>query len=161
VDDVEIDIVDPADEDAQACLGAYFAELDQRFATGYDPTRSRPAPPEDMRPPAGLFLVARRHGEALGCGGLKFHGNGRSELKRMWVAPTARGLGVGRLLLEQLEWQAAERSSTLVQLDTNHVLVEAIGMYRACGYVQVPAYNDEPYADRWFEKRLTPSQDRS
>jgi ribosomal protein S18 acetylase RimI-like enzyme len=66
-----------------------------------------------------------------------------------------RGLGIGRRLLRELEQRAAQSESRVVRLDTNATLVEAIAMYRANGYVEVPAFNDEPYANHWFEKTLS------
>jgi DNA-binding MarR family transcriptional regulator len=151
---VEIDAVDPAQQHAQHCLQAYFAELDQRFDAGFDPTQSLPLDLDEMRPPAGVFCLATLGGEPIGCGGLKFHGGEPTELKRMWVDPTARGLGVGRRLLNELESRAAASGSDVVRLDTNETLTEAIAMYRSAGYREIDAFNDEPYAHRWFEKRL-------
>ncbi len=151
---VELDPVDPASQHAQHCLREYFAELDHRFEAGFDPAHSLPAEPDEMRPPTGVFVVASLHDEPIGCGALKFHGDEPTELKRMWVAPTARGLEVGRRLLQKLEWQAVEHGSHTIRLDTNGALAEAVAMYRSAGYREVAAYNDEPYADHWFEKRL-------
>jgi DNA-binding MarR family transcriptional regulator len=151
---VEIDVVDPTHHHAQHCLREYFLELDRRFPTGFDPAGSLPAPPEEMRPPAGLFLVATLRDEPIGCGGLKFHGDEPTELKRMWVASSARGLGVGRRLLAELERRAAAHGSHTIRLDSNGALTEAIAMYRSAGYVPIEAFNAEPYADHWFEKRL-------
>jgi DNA-binding MarR family transcriptional regulator len=151
---VEIDAVDPADQHAQHCLREYFAELDHRFEMGFDPAHTLRADPDEMRPPAGVFVVASLHDEPIGCGALKFHGDEPAELKRMWVAPTARGLGVGRRLLHDLERRAAEHGSHTIRLDTNGALAEALAMYRSAGYRQVAAFNDEPYADHWFEKHL-------
>lgn len=79
-----------------------------------------------------------------------------AELKRMWVAPTARGLGLGRRLLAELEAHAAASRVRVLRLETNRALDEAIGLYRAAGYREVPAFNDEPYAHHWFEKTLGP-----
>jgi GNAT superfamily N-acetyltransferase len=151
---LEITVVDPARPAAQACLLAYFTELDRRFDTGFDPTISLPAETDEMRPPAGLFLIALLRGEPVGCGALKFHGDQPTELKRMWVAPSVRGLGVGRRLLEELERRAVGRGSSTIRLETNNALEEAIALYRSAGYTEVAAFNDEPYADHWFEKRL-------
>ncbi len=152
---IQIEVVDPADNQATFCLGEYFAELDARFDTGFDPAGSLPADPHDMRLPAGLFLLATLRGEPVGCGALKFHGRRPTELKRMWVSPSARGLGVGRRLLSELERRAAEHGAGVVRLETNRSLVEAIRMYRSAGYREVEAFNDETYADYWFEKRLS------
>jgi DNA-binding MarR family transcriptional regulator/GNAT superfamily N-acetyltransferase len=152
---VATDVVDPTHHHAQHCLREYYAELDRRFESGFDLSRSLPNDPDTMRPPAGLFLLASLRGEPIGCGALKFHGSKPTELKRMWVAPGARGLGVGRRLLTELEDRAIEHGgSRVVQLETNKALTEAIAMYRSAGYREVEAFNDELYGDHWFEKRL-------
>jgi GNAT superfamily N-acetyltransferase len=151
---IEIRVVDPAEPDAQHCLREYFAELDRRFDTGFDPAASRLPDPAEMRPPTGLFLVATRDGEPVGCGGLKLHDDEPAELKRMWVASSARGMGVGRRLLTELERQAKALGSRAVRLDTNRTLTEAIAMYRSSGYEEIDAFNDERYAHHWFEKQL-------
>ena len=153
-DALEITVVDPAQPAAQHCLREYFAELDRRFDAGFDPTTSLPAEPDEMRPPAGLFLVATLHGEPVGCGALKFHGDEPTELKRMWVASSVRGLGVGRQLLQELELRAVELGSSTIRLETNRTLEEAIALYRSAGYREVAALNDERYANHWFEKHL-------
>ena len=151
---VSLDVVDPASPAAQQCLRAYYRELDRRFPTGFDPGRSLPAAIDEMRAPVGAFLVAERRGEPVGCGALKFHPGVPTELKRMWVDPRARGLGLGRRLLDRLERHAAEHGSDVVRLETNASLTEAIALYGSAGYHEVPAFNDEAYADHWFEKRL-------
>jgi DNA-binding MarR family transcriptional regulator/GNAT superfamily N-acetyltransferase len=151
---VDIAPRDPGDDDARYCLHAYFEELNDRFEAGFDPALSISADADELRTPAGLLLVASLHGAPVGCGALKFHGRRPTEIKRMWVAPAARGLGIGRRMLDELERRAARSRSRVVRLETNRALAEAIGMYRAAGYVEVDAFNDEPYADHWFEKRL-------
>jgi ribosomal protein S18 acetylase RimI-like enzyme len=153
---VEIAPIDPAHPHAQHCLNAYFAELNRRFETGFDPTVGISATEHELRPPAGLLLVARRDGEPIGCGALKFHEAEPTELKRMWVDASARGLGLGRRLLSELERHAALHGARIVRLETNKSLVEAISLYRSTGYVEVARFNDEPYAHHWFEKQLTP-----
>lgn len=69
--------------------------------------------------------------------------------------PGARRLGLARRLLDALEREATERHLTVVRLDTHAVLTEARAMYRACGYTEIPRYDDNPYAGHWFEKRLS------
>jgi len=153
-DELEITVIDPDQPAARHCLREYFEELDRRFDAGFDPANSLPAEPDEMRPPAGLFLIAMLHGEPVGCGALKFHSDEPTELKRMWVASSVRGLGVGRRLLEELERQAVEEGSSAIRLETNKTLAEAIALYRSAGYHEVAAFNDERYADHWFEKYL-------
>jgi DNA-binding MarR family transcriptional regulator/GNAT superfamily N-acetyltransferase len=151
---VTIAPVDPEERDAVACLAAYYAELDGRSDTGFDPEAGISATPEELRLPRGLMLLARRHGEALGCGALKLHGAAPCEIKRMWVADAARGLGLGRRLLAELEDHARRHGARVAHIETNRVLGEAIALYRDAGYVEVPAFNDEPFADLWLEKTL-------
>ena len=150
-----------ATPDARSCLRAYFSELARRFDSGFDPARSISAGDEELTPPAGLLLVATLHSEPVGCAAVKFHDNAPAEIKRMWVAPAVRGLGLGRRLLTDLEAHAAARQVRTLRLETNRALDEAIGLYRAAGYREVAAFNDEPYADHWFEKSLrhSPSAD--
>lgn len=151
---VEVDVVDPAHRDAQLCVREYFDELGRRFDSGFDPALSIGAELDDLRPPVGAFLLATLRAEPVGCGALKFHGDEPAELKRMWVAESARGLGIGRRLLTELESCAAAHGASVIRLETNKTLTEAIGLYRSAGYREVDAFNDEPYAHHWFEKRL-------
>jgi DNA-binding MarR family transcriptional regulator/GNAT superfamily N-acetyltransferase len=151
---VRIDEVDPARPDAQRCLRAYVDELGHRFRGGFDPEQSISARLDELRPPAGAFLLATLRGEPVGCGALKFHGEEPTELKRMWVADTVRGLGIGRRLLEELERRTVSEGANVVRLETNETLTEAIALYRSAGYVEVDPFNDEPYAHHWFQKRL-------
>jgi DNA-binding MarR family transcriptional regulator/GNAT superfamily N-acetyltransferase len=147
-----IAVEDPRSATAAWCLERYFDELRARFEAGFDPGRSIPADADQLVPPAGVFLVARSCGQALGCGALKCGENG--EIKRMWVASAARGLGVGRCLLGALEDHARQLGIAVLRLETNRALHEAQALYRRCGYREVPAFNAEPYAHHWFEKRL-------
>jgi DNA-binding MarR family transcriptional regulator/GNAT superfamily N-acetyltransferase len=151
---VRVDVEDPASAGARFCIESYFAELDARFDAGFDPSQSISADVEELTEPAGLLLVARLRGEPIGCGALKLHGGEPAEIKRMWVAPAARGLGVGRRILNELEDHARRRGVGIVRLETNRTLREAGGLYRSSGYAEVEAFNDEPYAHHWFEKRL-------
>ena len=146
---------DPTNPDAQRCMQAYFDELDRRFEGGFDAGRSIPATVDDLVEPAGLLLLARVGGEAVAVGAVKFHGSEPAELKRMWVSSDARGLGIGRRLLVELEARAREHGALSARLETNRSLTEAIRLYRSAGYVEVPPFNDEPYAHHWFEKDLT------
>ena len=149
---VRFALEDPASADARWCMAQYFAELQARFETGFNPARSLPADAHELTPPAGALFIARLRGRPVGCGALKFHGSEPAELKRMWIASSARSLGLGRRLLQVLEQHAREAGATMVRLETNRALTEAIALYRRSGYVEVEAFNSEPYAHHWFEK---------
>jgi len=151
---VQVTVCDPRHPDARACLRAYFSELSHRFDGGFDPARSISADDGELTPPAGLLLVATLHGDPVGCGALKFHGKRPAELKRMWVAESARGVGVGRRILDELEAHAKEHGVRAIHLETNGSLTEAISLYRSAGYKEVAPFSSEPYAHHWFEKRI-------
>ena len=151
---VQIGVEDPTSADAQACFRAYFDELDARFDGGFDPGVSLPATAEELVEPAGLLLLARLDGAPVGAGAIKWHATQPAELKRMWVSAQARGLGIGRRILGELERRAREYGATAVRLETNQSLTEAIRLYRSAGYVEVAPFNDELYAHHWFEKDL-------
>ena len=152
---VQITSIDPEHPDAQYCLAEYVAELNRRSERGFDPSVGATALPHEVRPPAGEFFVAYLHGEAVGCGAVKHHEDAPAEIKRMWISPTARGLGLGRRLLERLETCARARGARVAHIETSAVLVEALSLYRSTGWVEVTAFNDEPFADHWLEKALT------
>jgi len=151
---VVIEPADPASTQARACIDAYLRELDERFETGFDASRGPSADPQELMPPSGVLLLARLDEEALGCGALKVLGGGVGEIKRMWVAPGARGLGIAQRMLDALESQARAMDVHTLRLDTNRTLLEARALYARNGYVEIPRYNENPYADHWFEKRL-------
>ena len=151
---VAVAVEDPRGAAARFCLDAYAAELAATFEGGFDTGRSRPVDPAALTPPRGLLLVARLHSEPIACGALKLPPGEPAEIKRLWVAPGARRLGVARRVLAELEAQAREAGADVVRLDTNRALRAATTLYRSSGYTEVPAFNDEPYAHHWFEKRL-------
>lgn len=151
---VQLILVSPTSPAAHQCLAAYFRELVERFEGGFDAAGGASALAREMVPPKGAFVLARIGGAVVGCGGFHSLGEGVAEIKRMWVAPRARGRGVARHMLRHLETLAREASVTTLRLDTNRVLIEARAMYLKEGYREIARYNDNPYADCWFEKKL-------
>lgn len=141
-----------ADPQAQACLAAYCAELGRRFGRPFAPAPD--ADPGAMAPPRGLFLLALAGGRALGCGGFRDHAPGIGEVKRLWIAPEARGQGLARRLMARLETEARAMGLRHLRLDTSRHLPEARALYLRDGWSEIPRYNDNPDADHWFEKRL-------
>ncbi|HET8622258.1 MAG TPA: helix-turn-helix domain-containing GNAT family N-acetyltransferase [Gemmatimonadales bacterium] len=144
--------VPPASAVARECLRRYFAELAERFEGGFDPAVSL-TPADEFAPPRGCFLIASLNGQPVGCGALRYYPD-VGEVKRMWVDASARGLGIGRRILGQLEARARKRGLRRVRLETNKALTEAQALYGSSGYREVSPFNDEPYAHHWFEKRL-------
>jgi DNA-binding MarR family transcriptional regulator/GNAT superfamily N-acetyltransferase len=151
---VQITEADAGGQDARWCIEQYFTELSQRFEMGFDPDQVLAVSPDELTPPNGLMLIAYLREEPIGCGGVKLLQNGISELKRVWVAPRARGLGLGRRLLLMLEDRARAAGMKTIRLETNRSLIEAISLYRQSGYEEVAAFNDEIHAHHWFSKQL-------
>lgn len=151
---VRFELEPPASRDAQWCLTQYYRELSERFEHGFDIGAALPVEQHEATPPGGALILARLNGRPIGCGIVKTPRGAPAYIKRMWVAADARGLGVGRRLLAELESHALSAGASVVQLETNKALTEAIAMYRRSGYVEVAPFNDERYAHHWFEKQL-------
>lgn len=127
-------------------IAALDADLDARYAHDDEgePDRSMlNVLDESVAPPLGTFLVAWQHGEAVGCGGLRPAPTGEAgvaEVKRMYVAPEARGGGVGRAILAGLEAAAAGLGYRRVILETGTRQAEAIALYESAGYRPIERY---------------------
>jgi len=154
VSGARVERVDPASQAARWCVSQYFAELANRFEGGFDPAKSIPADDAELIPPRGAFFVVTIDGEPVACGAVKSVSPGVGSIKRMWVAGSVRGLGLGRRILVALESQARDLGLTTLRLETNPSLVEAIRLYLSSGYAEVAPFNTDPYADHWFEKHL-------
>ncbi|MET8283729.1 helix-turn-helix domain-containing GNAT family N-acetyltransferase [Streptomyces sp. NPDC005132] len=149
---ITVESVDGASRDARDCLAGYAADIDERFPEGFDPAAL--VRPDEVSGDSGAFLVAYEEGRPVGCGALRLLESGVGEIRHVWVRPGARRLGLARRILHGLEQEAAGRGCAVVRLDTHEVLTEAQSMYRACGYEEIPRYDDNVYAAHWFEKRL-------
>ncbi|MBW1639157.1 GNAT family N-acetyltransferase [Microbacterium resistens] len=145
----------PEDPDAQEILSAYFAMRAAEFPGG---TYSPVAPsPSAFTEPVGVLLLAEHDGGVVGCGGIRLleHLDGRVyEVKHVFLRPETRGRGWGRHLLEELERRARAWEATALVLDTHHTLASAGHLYLRTGFVEIPAYNDNPNATRWYRKDL-------
>lgn len=145
---------DPASPQALACLAAYFADLARAFPGGFDPGPVAGWGLEDLRPPAGLFLIARDGADALGCVGLRRHDAATAEVKRLWVRVDRRGAGLAGRLMAAVEAGARARGCTRLVLDTSRHLPGAIAFYRRAGWAEVARYNDNPHAHHFFARAL-------
>ncbi len=152
--DLRFEEVDPTSREAAWCLEQYYRELRETFAEGFEPSKSVLADASAMRRPHGVFMIARRATEPVACGVVKLTSPRVAYIKRMWVAPSERGRGLGRALLTALEGKAMDLGCRTVQLETNRALAGAIRLYRAAGYQEVAPFNAEYYAHHWFEKML-------
>lgn len=143
--------VAPDDPMARQATDRYTAELADRFPDGFDPG---PLLPE----PGATYVVATSDGEPVAYGGIRplpdLPGD-TVEIKRMWVHGDWRGAGLGSRMLRHLEELARSHDHDRVVLDTNGTLDEAIAMYDRAGYRRIERYNDNPYAQLFFEKPLT------
>lgn len=144
----------PDSEDARRCLEAYVGEMHERF--DFSLLDTVPLENGDMIPPAGVLLLARRAAEPIGCCALRIHGPDLGEVKRMWIRKDVRGHGLGRRLLTNIEEYARSRGLKRLQLDTHGSLVEARSLYVSLGYAEIDAFNDNRYAEHWYEKPLVP-----
>ncbi len=149
-----LSIVDAGSEPARTALTHYFGELHARFSDGFDATTAFDEAAAGFNPPHGLFLLARLDGDIAGCGAVQFLDTDCAEIKRMWVDPRHRGVGLAKRLLARLELEVAAAGRTVVVLDTNEALTEAAAMYTRSGYERIERYNDNPYAHLWFAKHL-------
>jgi GNAT superfamily N-acetyltransferase len=150
-----ISVDDPA---ARTLLDAYFDERAAGFPAGPAAYRRTTPDAKQFTPPFGAFLVMDDGGIDAGCGGVRLLGNSDAgvcfELKHLWVAPPARGRGLGRELLAELEARAKGFGAQVLVLDTNASLAAAQALYQGAGYQEIPAYNDNPNATTWFGKSI-------
>jgi GNAT superfamily N-acetyltransferase len=146
--------VDPSDPVAQACLSAYYAELDRRFPQGFVVEASHDPVAELLVRPHGAFILAFDGDAAVGCVMLKGTCAEYAEIKRLWIAPSARGKGLARKLMDAAERIARELGVRLLRLDTHSALSDAVAIYRHWGWTKIPRFNSDPYAEVFFEKQL-------
>ncbi|TDC50108.1 GNAT family N-acetyltransferase [Jiangella ureilytica] len=146
---MEIRAVDPESPLARRCLAAYAAELRTRFPEGFDDGDLVAA--RELIPPAGRLLVA---GDGMGCAAVRTIGPRTGEIRHMWVHPDARGRGLGRRLLTELEQHARALTITTLHLGTHEVLTEALALYRSAGYEPTTPYGDTAHVHHWLTKRI-------
>ena len=144
---VTISAIPDDSPEALECLRSYAAELAVRFPEGYDES-ALIAPGS-----TGSFLVAREAGRPVGCVAW-CHADSAGEVRHLWVAVSARGLGLGRRLLEQIESSIAAHGLGVVRLGTHPALTEAIALYLSSGYREIPPYGSSPYDRLAFTKTL-------
>ncbi len=146
--------LEPADTDASGELQrAFFAEIVSRYP-GWDPDLSPSADPSELGPPTGAWVVAYVDGRPVGCGGLKAVDTETAEIRRVFLDESARGRGLAGKLMQELEMHARRLGYERVRLTTGNRQPEALGLFRASGYLEIPAFNRDPFAHHWMEKNL-------
>lgn len=158
---VTIDAISLDDPDAVLLVKALDADLTERYAGDGDAAGE----PDhamlnilgpDVAPPRGTFLVGRLDGEPVACGAIRRHDTTTAELKRMYVAPPARGRGIARRLLAELEGAARDLGYDRLILETGTRQPEAMALYESSGWTPIEnygAYRSSPLS-RCFEKSL-------
>lgn len=155
-----VDLMAPSTPAARQILRCYRDEILSRYygrqATDQEIDAAiREDPSDDLTLPHGALLVAHQDQALWGCAGLRFLPDRIGEVKRVFIAPAARCRGLGARLMGELECLAREHDLSTLRLDTRRDLIEARRLYTRLGYQEVPAFNDNPYADQWFTKTLT------
>lgn len=149
----------PDTDDSRWVLRAYFEDLASRYyrrpATGGEIDAAMAEDPsDDLTPPRGLFLLAYGDSGVIGCAGLRMLPGRLGEVTRLFVIPSARRLGLGARLLDEVEQAALARGVSRLRLDTRSDLMEARRLYESRGYLEVPPFNNGRYAEHWFERTL-------
>jgi GNAT superfamily N-acetyltransferase len=121
---------------AQELVGRVQQEYVQRYGGPDGATVT----PEEFLPPAGVFLIAEVDGVPAGCGAWRTVGDGRAEMKRVYVEPAFRRRGLARVLVDALEADAAHAGIRTLELNTGHEQPEALALYAALGYTPVPGF---------------------
>jgi GNAT superfamily N-acetyltransferase len=150
----EFRLADPADPAARELVRAMEEEIETLYADRPGTIHSVPAPVEQMRPPAGAFVLVVEADEPVGCGGVKPLGETTCEIKRMYLRPEVRGRGIAAGLLAALEVRARGLGYSHVRLDTGDRQGAAKYLYESRGYREIPDYNGNTAARHWYEKAL-------
>jgi GNAT superfamily N-acetyltransferase len=151
--EIELEATDRGDPEVRVLYDAFIREADGPLEIDLE-AEIAAGPPPDLMPPGGVLLIARVGGEPAGLGGVRHLDSDVAEVKSMYVAPAHRGRGLARALLGGLEEIARRHGCAAARLDTSDYLTDAIALYRAAGYREVPDYNGNPKASLWFERQL-------
>jgi GNAT superfamily N-acetyltransferase len=153
--DLKLEPTSLDDPDALGLFDPFIREADGPLDVELDIEAEIAAgPPRDLTPPGGVLLLARLDGEPAGLGGVRHLETDVAEVKTMYVDPAHRGRGLARAILAELEAIARAHGCRATRLDTSDYLTGAVALYRAAGYREVPAYNDNIKANLWFERQL-------
>lgn len=148
-------VIVPADP-RESSIRVLIMELDTYQAALYPAGSNHLLDIETLAQPQMRFFSVRVDDEVLGCGGIWLHDD-YAEIKRVYVAPKARGLGLARKIMARLEDEARAAGMIIARLETGIHQPEALGLYRALGYMDRGCFGDYPANDPlsvFMEKRL-------
>lgn len=146
--------IEPADSGTSAALqSAFFEDIATRYP-GWQPTSSQNVEVHALAPPRGVWLVAYLDDRAVGCGGLQALDSETAEIRRIFLDGPARGRGIGRSLLGELEAHARRIGYRRIRLTTGDDQPEALGLFVSAGYREIPRFTDGAFTRHWMEKAL-------
>ncbi len=151
--DVKLEPAGRDDPEVLALFDAFIRESDGPLGIDLE-AEIAAGPPAELAGPDGVLLLVRVDGEPAGLGGVRHLDTDAAEIKSMYLAPAHRGKGLARRLLAELEEISRRRGCRAVRLDTSDYLTDAVALYRAAGYREVPPYNENAKANLWFERSL-------
>jgi len=156
---IVISAASPTSAEAQDVSTRYYEDLVGRYhrrpATRKEVLDAEAGYPNgDLVAPTGILLLARHGVSVLGCAGMRVCPDAIGEVTRVFVESAARGRGLGRLLMAELERNSLEMGIRTLRLDTRTDLIEARGLYASLGFVEGEAHNADPYANHWLRKEL-------
>jgi putative acetyltransferase len=139
----------------EAAVRKLIEDLDAYMIPMYPAESNHLLDIEALRDPRMRFFAAVVDGETLGCGGCWLHAD-YAEIKRVYVSPAGRGLGLAKKLMQVIEDEARARGMTIARLETGIHQPEALGLYRALGYAERGPFGDyiEDPNSVFMEKRL-------
>jgi GNAT superfamily N-acetyltransferase len=147
-------VVEPADAAVSVAVqDAFFAEIAARYP-GWTPGDSQSVAPSELAPPSGVWVNAYLRGRPVGGGGLQALNGDTAEVRRIFLDESARGRGIGRALLVELERHARALGYGHVRLTTGRAQPEAIRLFRSAGYREIDPFSDGRFTDYWMEKAL-------
>ncbi len=151
---IEISAVTTPDDDILEMV----EKLDASMKDLYPPESTHLTPPEELSSGANRLFAVKVDGKLMGCGGFRAVGRDYAEIKRIYVDPSSRGLGLAKALLGRLECDSRLLGLRELKLETGILQPAAIGLFERCGYTQCPVFGDYPKNDPYsyfMQKTLT------
>lgn len=134
--EVTITLESPASDEGRLIV----SELEDEIGPMYPSESQHGYSVEKLIAERVAFFLVRVDGQVAGCGGVQLHGTDYGELKRMYVRPAFRGMGLARRLVDRLAEHARVNGVTNLRLETGIHQDSAIGLYERMGFMKVPPF---------------------